>query len=71
MDGYLFTGEPDIEPSLYGEEKRETCGVCCDLRDAMEIPMFHAVYEKDKPIFGICRGIQNICILSMRTAARF
>ena len=60
MDGYLFTGGPDIEPSLYGEEKCETCGVCCDLRDAMEIPMFHAVYEKNKPIFGICRGIQLI-----------
>lgn len=60
MDGYLFSGGPDIEPSLYGEEKRPACDVCCDLRDAMEIPLFHAVYEKDKPIFGICRGIQLI-----------
>lgn len=60
MDGYLFSGGPDIEPSLYGEEKRPICDVCCDLRDAMEIPLFHAVYEKDKPIFGICRGIQLI-----------
>lgn len=60
MDGYLFTGGPDIDPSLYGEEKRETCGVTCKLRDEMEIPMFRAVYEKNKPIFGICRGIQLI-----------
>ncbi len=60
MDGYLFTGGPDIEPSLYGEKKRQACDVCCDLRDAMEIPLFHTVYEKNKPIFGICRGIQLI-----------
>ena len=59
-DGFLFTGGQDVEPSLYGEEKGAACGECCPERDAMEVKLLNAALKLDKPIFGICRGIQFI-----------
>lgn len=58
-DGFLFTGGHDVAPSLYGEEKHPECGEICAERDEMETVLFRAaVLERDKPAFGICRGIQ-------------
>lgn len=57
-DGFLFTGGHDIDPALYGEEKRKTCGECCSARDAMESRLLKMALEADKAILGICRGIQ-------------
>lgn len=59
-DGFLFTGGQDVDPSLYGEEKDAACGECCPERDAMETKLLNAALKLDKPIFGICRGIQFI-----------
>ena len=59
-DGFLFTGGQDVEPSLYGKKKDAACGECCRPRDAMEAKLLHAALKHDKPIFGICRGIQFI-----------
>lgn len=57
-DGFLFTGGHDIDPGLYGEEKKQTCGVCCSARDAMESRLLKMALEEDKAVLGICRGIQ-------------
>ena len=59
-DGFLFTGGHDVSPKLYGEDKLDVCGECCELRDNMEKALFTMLYEKDKAILGICRGIQFI-----------
>ena len=59
-DGFLFTGGQDVGPSLYGEEKDAACGECCPERDAMEAKLLNAALKHDKPIFGVCRGIQFI-----------
>ena len=59
-NGFLFTGGQDVDPSIYGEEKDAACGECCQQRDAMEAKLLHAALRHDKPIFGICRGIQFI-----------
>lgn len=58
IDGYLLTGGHDIDPALYGEEKKEVCGVLCPERDAMEPYIYQMAVEKDKPLLAICRGIQ-------------
>ena len=58
FDGFLFTGGPDVDPKLYGQEKEEFCGEICPERDDMEMKLFRLVYDLDKPILGICRGIQ-------------
>lgn len=57
FDGFLFTGGQDINPELYGE-KNESCGEMCIERDSMESVLFNHAVELDKPILGICRGLQ-------------
>ena len=59
-DGFLFSGGVDLEPSLYGEEKKPTCKTTEPNRDRLELTVFHKVYASGKPILGICRGIQFI-----------
>ena len=61
LDGFLFTGGDDIDPSYYGEETLPCCGEIPKNRDEMELLLFNiAVLEMNKPAFGICRGIQVI-----------
>lgn len=57
-DGFLFTGGQDVEPQLYKEERRETCGVANEPRDTNEQLIFHEASKRDIPMLGICRGIQ-------------
>lgn len=59
-DGFLFTGGHDVHPSVYGEEPRETCGPACVDRDIMEKYILQHAIANDKPVLGICRGIQLI-----------
>ena len=58
FDGFVFTGGDDIDPARYGEEKLEQCGEACDERDSLEFALFREVIKTDKPILGICRGMQ-------------
>lgn len=57
-DGFLFTGGPDISPFLYQEETLAQCGVVVPERDKMEEDLFSIIIDTDKPVLGICRGIQ-------------
>lgn len=57
-DGFLFTGGQDIAPSVYGMEKSALCGEVCPHRDAMEGYLLNRVLEGNKPVLGICRGLQ-------------
>jgi len=59
FNGFLFTGGQDIDPSYYNATDPEhLCGEHCHARDIMEQQLFHEVLKKDKPMLGICRGIQ-------------
>ena len=57
-DGFLFTGGHDVSPELYQEKLLNKSVVCCSRRDAMEKIVLQKVLELDKPLLGICRGIQ-------------
>ena len=57
-DGFLFVGGPDIEPWRYGQELLPECGPQNVQRDAMEWKLLTAALAADKPILGVCRGIQ-------------
>lgn len=61
--GFLFTGGQDVEPALYGEKRRPACGPACRDRDVLEKEIFACALKEDKPVFGICRGIQMINVL--------
>jgi len=60
FDGFLITGGQDVNPSLYGEEKMDCCGGINSRRDTLEIDLIREVLKNDKPVLGICRGLQII-----------
>ena len=57
-DGLLLPGGQDVEPALYGEARSDLCGPTCPDRDAMEGLLLDAAIQLDKPVLGICRGLQ-------------
>lgn len=59
-DGYLFTGGHDVNPEVYGCKKSPNCGDINADRDSLESRLFQKAFASDKPILGICRGIQFI-----------
>ena len=58
LDGFLIAGGQDVSPALYGEETKPTCKEICPERDAMESVLLRLLWGADKPVFGICRGLQ-------------
>lgn len=58
LDGFLFTGGQDVAPELYGERALPECGPVCQERDEMELRLLRFVTVRDKPLLGVCRGIQ-------------
>ncbi len=61
--GLLLTGGHDVDPALYAEKPTPQCGHPCPERDALEQLVFQHVMQQDKPVLGICRGIQLINVL--------
>ena len=59
-DGFLFTGGHDVSPDLYHEDPLPGLVTCCRKRDDLEKIVLRKAIEADKPILGICRGIQFI-----------
>ena len=59
-DGLLFTGGHDVSPSLYGEAPLGDLVLSERKRDSMEKVALDIALSQDKPILGICRGLQFI-----------
>ena len=60
FDGFVITGGQDVSPELYGM-KDETGNVeACPERDRMEVILLNRIVDCDKPVLGICRGLQFI-----------
>lgn len=57
-DGLLLTGGHDVGPYVYGKEAIKECGIPCRARDDMESILLQMAVEADKPVLGICRGLQ-------------
>jgi putative glutamine amidotransferase len=58
LDGVLFTGGGDLDPSHYGAHAHEkTAGVRAE-RDSAELALLQAALERDMPVLAICRGSQ-------------
>jgi putative glutamine amidotransferase len=56
--GLLLSGGDDVNALLYGGENRPFNGVFTEERDRFEIELCRAAVRAQKPILGICRGIQ-------------
>lgn len=60
-DGVYLTGAgSNIDPALYGQDN-QTPGKAQDRdRDLFDLPLVRAALARGLPIFGICRGMQEI-----------
>ena len=58
LDGFLITGGPDIDPRLYGEEVVIESGILTPNRDHTEMSVLKKAIALNKPVLGICRGMQ-------------
>ena len=59
IDGILLTGSPsNVATHLYGEDGGD--GPFDDGRDEIAISMVNRMIDAQKPVFGICRGFQEI-----------
>lgn len=60
-DGFLLTGgRPNVHPEEYGEEPTEAHGAFDRARDQLVLPLVRACIERGQPIFGVCRGFQEV-----------
>jgi putative glutamine amidotransferase len=59
LDGVVFSGGSDLDPTLYGapETHPETVGVVRE-RDEFELALMQEALARDMPILAICRGSQ-------------
>jgi putative glutamine amidotransferase len=60
LDGLFLAGGVDIEPSGYGELRREWCGLTDPARDAVETKLLGWAADVELPVLGVCRGVQMI-----------
>lgn len=60
VDGVLFPGGGDVHPENYNTALSEKSWWVDQVRDRAELAMAKWSVEADKPIFGICRGIQLV-----------
>lgn len=61
LDGLLLTGSPsNVDPTLYGETVEDAPGPFDAARDRMTHDLIKAMADLGRPVFGICRGFQEI-----------
>jgi putative glutamine amidotransferase len=64
-DGFILTGGVDVHPSLYGGmleyDNKPSC--FSPLRDNFEEKIYRFAQSNNKPVLGICRGMQLVNVL--------
>jgi putative glutamine amidotransferase len=58
VDGLVFSGGSDLDPSLYGAEAHPETGGVVRERDDFELELMRSALERDVPTLAICRGSQ-------------
>ena len=58
VDGVIFSGGPDLDPSHYGETVWNETVQVDTIRDASDLLLMRAALDAKKPIMCICRGEQ-------------
>lgn len=60
FDGLFLSGGKDINPKFYQENKSEECILESKEIDEFELLIIQIFDNSNKPMFGVCRGIQTI-----------
>ena len=63
LDGVVFSGGIDIDPTNYGAERHPTTDPAQAHRDAGELALLERALESDVPTLAICRGFQLLNVL--------
>jgi gamma-glutamyl-gamma-aminobutyrate hydrolase PuuD len=58
FDGLLLQGGADLDPQVYGESLTHARGPMDATRDRFELELLRAFCAADKPVLGVCRGMQ-------------
>lgn len=60
-DGFLLTGgRANVHPSHYGHEETPAYGTFDPGRDSLVLGLVRAAVEAGAPVFGVCRGVQEM-----------
>lgn len=60
LDGLILQGGADIDPQVYGETPTDVVGPIDAVRDQFELELLRAFAAANKPVLGVCRGMQLI-----------
>ncbi|KQY27639.1 gamma-glutamyl-gamma-aminobutyrate hydrolase [Caulobacter sp. Root487D2Y] len=61
LDGLMLTGSPsNLDPALYGQAVDDAPGPFDAARDTMTADLIKAMLDLGRPVFGVCRGFQEI-----------
>jgi putative glutamine amidotransferase len=58
LHGLVFTGGPDLDPELYGQDAHPATNGVVPERDRGELALLEAALARDMPVLAICRGSQ-------------
>lgn len=59
---YLPGGRANVDPEHYGQKMTERHGEINPCRDRLSLPLVRAAVEVGKPVFGVCRGHQELAV---------
>ena len=68
--GLLLAGGTDLDPALYGAERRPETDAPDHARDALEIALLRDALARDLPVLAICRGVQLLNVAMGGTLAQ-
>lgn len=60
IDGLLLSGGADLNPLFVGEDPVPALHGINPVRDSFELVLIRLAYNRQMPMFGICRGIQML-----------
>jgi putative glutamine amidotransferase len=63
LDGVVFSGGIDIDPTAYGADRHPKTDPAQEHRDAGELALLERALARDVPTLAICRGFQLLNVL--------
>ncbi len=63
LDGLILAGGGDLDPDYYDGNQHESIYMLDQERDESEFELARIALESEKPLFGICRGMQLLNIV--------